>query len=64
MSSKKEEDIAIWLSAAYASKIKAIAILEKQFRESSGYYQNNIQEHLKETKCHAELFKKCLDRYR
>ncbi len=43
-----------------------MAILEKQLREGSGYsyYQNNIEEHLKETKHHAELFLQCLDKYR
>ncbi len=66
MSIKKEEDIAVWLCDAYTSKIKTIAILEKQLKEGSGYsyYQNNIKEHLKETKHHAELFLQCLSKYR
>lgn len=65
MSSKKEEDIAIWLHEAYIKKVKDAAILEKQLKESSGfYYKNNIEEHLEETKHHAELFKSCLCRYK
>ena len=66
MSSKKEEDIAIWLHEAYIKKVKDVATLEKQLKETSiyPYFQNNVVEHLEETKRHVELFKSCLYRYK
>ena len=65
MRSNKEEEIATWLRDSHAKKLKALVSLKKQLKQASGYpdFQSSIQEHLEETKNHAELLKSCLSRY-
>lgn len=59
-----QELITSWLKDAYSMEVGLVPILENHAKDAKDYpeVQSRIQQHVEETKQHAEMVKQCLER--
>ncbi len=60
-----KEMLTAWLKDAYSMEVALVPILENHAKDAKDHptMQARIQQHIQETKQHAELLKSCLARY-
>ena len=59
-----EDLVKAWLKDAYAMEMALVPVLENHAKDAKDYpeFRDRIQEHVEQTKHHAELVKQCLNR--
>lgn len=62
--SKHKKDYIAWLNDAHAMELALVTMLEKQIKETEGKpdMRAKLEEHLEQTKRHAQLVEDCVER--
>jgi ferritin-like metal-binding protein YciE len=64
MNEQQKKTYIAWLNDAHAMELGLVKVLEKQVADTEGQptMQKQLQQHLEETKRHAEMMKECVER--